>query len=165
MPRFLRFAAAVLMLAAAGPAAGHAAATDVRMLIECTFDESKSLTSIESYEGDAKAHKINSWFGELVLANDNQAAGSTLTLHWNPSASGGPVLEITADDTVHNSLRLISRTGDSVIAVTSASDRLTAESWLITLNFAREEVIATRVQTNIAGVKGQVLRYVCTFGF
>ena len=60
---------------------------------------------------------------------------------------------------------MISRTGDSVIAVTSASDRLIAESWLITLNFAREEVMATRVQTNIAGVKGQVLRYDCTFGF
>ena len=164
MPRFLRFAAAAL-IAAIWPAAGHAAATDVRMLIECTFDESKSLTSIGSYEGDAKANRINAWFGGLVLANDNQTAGSTLTMHWNPSASGGPVLEISADDTVHNSLRVISRTGDSVIAVTSASDRLTAESWLITLNFAREEVMATRVQTNIAGVKGQVLRYDCRLGF
>ena len=164
MPRFLRFAAAAL-IAAIGPTAAHAAATDVRMLIECTFEESVSLSSIGSYEGDSKVGTINSWFGELVLAKDNQRAGSTLTLHWNPSASGGPVLEITADDTVHNLLRLISRTGDSVIAVTSASDRLTAESWLITLNFAREEVIATRVQTNIAGVKGQVLRYDCTFGF
>lgn len=165
MPNVFRFAAAALVLAAAWPAGARAAATDVRMLIECTFVESKTLSSIGSYEGDAKANRIYSWFGELVLAKDNQTAGSTLNFRWNPSASGGPVLEITADDTVHNSLRVISRTDDSVIAVTSASDRLTAESWLITLNFAREEVIATRVQTNIAGVKGQVLRYACKFGF
>ena len=156
---------AVVLIGIAWPDAGQAAATDVRMLIECSFDESASLTSIGSYEGDAKANQINSWFGEMVLAKDNLAAGSTLTLRWNPSASGGPALKISADDTVHNSLRVISRTNDSIIAVTSASDRLTAESWLITVNFVREEVIATRVQTNIAGVKGQVLRYTCTFGF
>lgn len=164
MTRLCRVFAAAL-LAMGWPVAGQAAMTDVRMLIECRFDESVTLTSIAPYEGDAKATKINSWFGEMVLAKDNQSAGSTLTLHWNPSASGGPVLEISADNTVHNQVRLISRTDDSVIVVTSASDHLTAESWLITLNFAREAVIATRVQTNIAGVKGQVLRFDCTFGF
>ncbi|MFP6730026.1 MAG: hypothetical protein VCD50_07670 [Alphaproteobacteria bacterium] len=57
----------------------------------------------------------------------------------------------------------MSRTKDSVIVSTSASDPLTAESWLFSLNFRQEVVVATQIQTNVGGVKGKVIVYNCTF--
>ena len=57
----------------------------------------------------------------------------------------------------------MSRTKDSLIAVTSASDPMTAEGWLFTLNFRQEAVIGTQIQTNVGGVKGKVIVYDCVF--
>lgn len=73
------------------------------------------------------------------------------------------MLKILADDAPHNSIRIMSRTKDSLIVSTSASDPLTAESWLFTLNFRQEVVVATQIQTNVGGVKGKVIVYSCSF--
>ena len=57
----------------------------------------------------------------------------------------------------------MSRTKDSLIVVTSASDPMTAEAWLFSLNFRHEVVIGTQIQTNVGGVKGKVFVYDCAF--
>ena len=144
---------------------GPAGAADLEFGADiiCIENEFRSLTNQDAYTGDKKAIKINSWFSDWLFNDDNYAKNATVTFDWTPWTVNGPVLKIMADDRSHNLTRLMSRTKDSLIAVTSASDPLTAESWLFSLNFPQEAVIATQVQTNVGGMKGKVIVYDCSF--
>ena len=50
-----------------------------------------------------------------------------------------------------------------MIVVSSASNPFSTESWTFVLNFKVETMIATRVQSNVGGVKGEVITYDCVF--
>lgn len=140
-----------------------AANLEFDMQIKCRVDESRSLTNQKQYHGAKKAMRIQSWFSHWLFNDDNYSKNSAIEFNWTPWTPNGPSLKIAADNTVHNSIRLLPRTKDSLIAVTSASDTLTAEGWLFSLNFRHEAVIATQIQTNIGGVKGKVVVYACEF--
>ena len=155
--------AATLLLFAFGQGPAMAASMEWDMRITCRVDETRALTNQNQYQGDKKAVKIESYFSDWIFNDDNYPKDSTIEFDWTAWTPDGPSLKITDSDTVHNSIRLMSRTKDSLIAVTSASDPLTAESWLFTLNFRHEAVIATQIQTNIGGMKGKVLVYTCDF--
>ena len=162
MMRATVFAATLLFFAAGqGPAA--AANLEFGMRITCQPDESRSLTNADSYKGDKKALKIESWFSKCLFNDDNYPKTTTVRFDWTPWTINGPSLKIMADDAPHNSIRIMSRTKDSLIVSTSASDPLTAESWLFSLNFRHEAVVATQIQTNVGGVKGKVIVYNCSF--
>jgi len=47
--------------------------------------------------------------------------------------------------------------------VASASSPFSTESWTFALNFKVETLVATRVQSNIASVRGEVITYNCQF--
>jgi len=139
-----------------------AADVDFATTIRCVIGESQGLTRSAEYEGDHKAERFNSWMGSMILSA-GQTKGLTVTFAWHPWTPDGPRLRVTSNDTVHNSVRVLSRTKESLIAATSASDALTAESWLFALNFRQETVIGTQVQSNVAGVKGEAVGFVCDF--
>jgi hypothetical protein len=159
----IRASVCVAALLAGLSGVAHAADIDFDTLIECAVEESRVLSKVAESAGGGRPGKINSWFASWLLTGAGGAQDSTIRFHWMPGSSGAPALTITADDTVHNSVRILSRTTDSVIAATSASDSLTAESWLFTVNFRQEAVVATQVQSNVAGVKGQVVGLSCAF--
>jgi hypothetical protein len=71
--------------------------------------------------------------------------------------------KIDPNDKAHNLTRIRSRTKSSLIVVSSASNPFSTESWTFVFNFPVETLIATRVQSNIAGVKGEVITYDCQF--
>ena len=62
-----------------------------------------------------------------------------------------------------NLIKIRSRTNSSLIVVSSASNPFSNESWTFAFNFKVETVIATRVQSNVGGVKGEVITYNCRF--
>lgn len=159
----LMIVAAILLLFTAGRGPAIAASMEWDTRITCRVDETSSLTKQNKYQGDKKVAKIRSYFSDWLFNDDNYSQHSSIEFEWTAWTPDGPSLKITDSDTVHNSIRLLSRTKDSLIVVTSASDSLTAESWLFTLNFRHEAVIATQIQTNIGGVKGKVLVYICDF--
>ena len=165
MMRSTGFAAILLLFAfAQGPAA--AANLEFGMRIKCRADEFRALTNQDIYrgdKGDKKVVKIESWFSDWLFDDDNYSQDSVIEFDWTPWTPAGPSLKIFDNDTVHNSIRLLSRTKDSLIVSTSASDPLTAESWLFSLNFRLEAVVATQIQTNVGGVKGKVITYTCDF--
>lgn len=88
---------------------------------------------------------------------------SKVEFEWYPRTKRGPQLKIITNEKSHNLIRVRSKTKDSVIAVTSASSPMTTESWSFSFNFRLEAMIATRVQSNSVGIKGQVLNYQCTY--
>lgn len=155
--------AAILLFFTAGQGPAMAASLEFGMRITCRPDDSRSLTNTDSYKGDKKALKIESWFSEWLFNDDNYSKTTTVRFDWTPWTVNGPSLKIMADDAPHNSIRIMSRTKDSLIAVTSASDPMTAEGWLFSLNFRQEAVIGTQIQTNVGGVKGKVIVYDCVF--
>ncbi|MEM7207321.1 MAG: hypothetical protein AAF434_05835 [Pseudomonadota bacterium] len=82
---------------------------------------------------------------------------------WTPASTGGPKIEIITNDKSHNLISLRSRTRESLIVVSSASNPYTTESWTFSINFNLESMIATRVQSNASGIRGEVLNYDCLF--
>lgn len=144
-----------------GPA--HAANLEFGAEIICSAGDMRSLTATDTYKGDQKALKIDSWFSEWLFNDDNYPKTTKVQFDWTPWTINGPSLKISADDAPHNSIRIMSRTKDSLIVSTSASDPMTAESWLFTINFRQEVVIGTQIQTNVGGAKGKVIVYDCVF--
>ena len=86
---------------------------------------------------------------------------------WQPHGakvgSKGASIKIDTTDKAHNLIRIRSQTKNSLIVVSSASNPFSTESWTFIFNFPVETLIATRVQSNISGVKGEVITYDCHF--
>jgi hypothetical protein len=72
-------------------------------------------------------------------------------------------MKIITSEKPHNSISLRSKTKESLIVVSAASSPMTTESWTFIFNFNLESLIATRVQSNMPGVRGEVLTYDCQF--
>ena len=49
------------------------------------------------------------------------------------------------------------------VAASSASDILTAVGWMFSINFKLEQVMASSVRSNAAGLKSQAVRLSCNF--
>lgn len=155
--------AAIFLCFTTGQNTAIAASMEWDTRITCRVDETSALINRNQYRGDKKVVKIESYFSDWLFNDDNYSKDSSIVFEWTAWTPDGPSLKITADDTHHHSIRLLSRTKDSLIAVSSSSDPMTAVGWLFSLNFRQEAVIATQIQTNIGGMKGKVLVYACDF--
>lgn len=140
-----------------------AADIDQRTAIVCVYDETRSLTSFGAQAGDGRPNKVRSWFTEWLFADESSSRSSKLHFLWIPESDSGPELKVDTKETHHVLVRLRSTTRHSIIASTSASDELTAVSWLFAINFKLEQVMAVSVRSNVGGMKGQTVRLACNF--
>ena len=156
----MRFPPAIIALV---PLSAGAADIGSGALISCVSDQS----SLQGRHGDAPARKpseaAQSWFSAWLMRENFGDGRSRVSFVWRPDADDGPSITVETTEKPHNLLRLRSRTRNSLILVTSASSPFSTESWTFSINFRIETVIATRVQSNIAGVKGEVITYDCRF--
>lgn len=145
--------------------AGAASCADVKQptAIVCVFDQTKSLTSFDDYTGGEKSSKVRSWFTRWLFSDNNSSKSQKIRFLWTPKSPSGPSLKIKSKDTNHVLVRLMSQTRDSVVAASSASDILTAVGWLFSINFKLEQVMATSVRSNAAGMKSEAVRLSCSF--
>ena len=88
---------------------------------------------------------------------------SKIAFVWTPKSEKGPAITIETTEKPHSLINIRSYTRHDLIVVSSASSPFSAESWTFSFNFAVETMIATRVQSNIGGVKGEVITYNCLF--
>ncbi|MGI9406519.1 MAG: hypothetical protein ACR2O4_09120, partial [Hyphomicrobiaceae bacterium] len=86
-----------------------------------------------------------------------------IDLFWNPAAERGATLRIAIDGPVSKPAQLVSITDDSVSAVVMTSDQDTTRSWLFTINFRQEQVMASGISSNTGGMKGQMMALSCSF--
>jgi hypothetical protein len=154
-------AAAVLCLTWA--AAVEAADIKAPARIRCIAAETQALTDLGAPVDAGKVGRVDSWFANWVFSDENQPKAAPIHLYWVPSSPDGPSLTIVPSREGPKAMALLSWTEDSVLGVITTSDRLTAKSWLYGVNFPQETVIATEVQSNIAGTKGRVVKYSCDF--
>ena len=131
--------------------------------IVCISDKSSLLGRHRKAETRKGSEEVQSRFSEWLFAESFGDGKSKLKFLWTPIAEKGPEIEVITTEKMHNLLKIRSHTRNSLIFVTSASNPFSTESWTFVLNFKVETLIATRVQSNIAGVKGEVITYDCQF--
>jgi len=107
--------------------------------------------------------QAKSRFSEWMMAENFADGKSKVSFVWQPKSDRGPGIKINTSDKAHNLIRIRSKTKHSLIVVSSASNPFSTESWTFVINFSVETLIATRVQSNVAGVKGEVITYNCRF--
>ena len=131
--------------------------------ITCISDESSLKGRHRQSESQKNSDQAKSRFSEWMMAENFDAGKSKVRFEWQPRGDKGPSIKIDTTDKAHNLIRIRSRTNSSLIVVSSASNPFSTESWTFVFNFPVETLIATRVQSNIAGVKGEVITYDCQF--
>jgi len=140
-----------------------AASIDDPTYIRCISEENSALAQVSDDGIEGRSNKVRSWFVNWLFAENKNTIKSKVDFLWQPRKRGFKQFQIFTTEKPHNLISLRSKTRESLIVASSASSPITTESWLFTLNFNLETVIATRVQSNLAGVKGEVLSYQCTF--
>ena len=156
----MRFTA---LLVALLPLAGQAADIQLQATIACVSDQSSLQGRHRQTESTKNSEQAKSRFSEWMMAENFSAGKSRINFTWRPHGDNGPGISIDTTEKAHNLIRIRSQTRDSLIVVSSASNPFSTESWTFVLNFRVETLIATRVQSNVAGVKGEVITYDCRF--
>ena len=142
-----------------------AAAANIKQqnAIFCISDESSLKARHKEFAARKNSEKAKSWFSEWMMKENFGNMKSRIRFTWKPRSPKGPVIEIDTTDKAHNLIQIRSQTSNSLIVVSSASNPLSTESWTFILNFEVESMIATRVQSNIGALKGEVITYDCQF--
>ncbi|MCP4431424.1 MAG: hypothetical protein GY806_10630 [Gammaproteobacteria bacterium] len=131
--------------------------------IACVSDQSSILGKHRNTESANQADEAKSRFSEWLFSETFGDGRSKLRFNWTPVGEKGPSIEIITNEKPHNLLKIRSHTRNSLIFVTSASNPFSTESWTFALNFKVETLVATRVQSNIASVRGEIITYNCQF--
>ena len=151
------------LLLLALPCLAPAADIQLTTTIACVSDESSLRGRHRQSESQKNSEQAKSRFSEWMMAENFDDGKSKLRFEWQPHGSKGASIKIDTTDKAHNLIRIRSQTKSSLIVVSSASNPFSTESWTFVFNFPVETLIATRVQSNISGVKGEVITYDCQF--
>ena len=145
------------------PVLTQAADIALQSTITCISDQSSLQGRHQQYSARKNSEKVQSWFSEWIMSESFGDRKSKIRFQWKPSGDKGPTIKIETTDKAHNLIRIRSHTKNSLIVVSSASNPLSTESWTFSINFVIETMIATRVQSNIGGIKGEIITYNCQF--
>ena len=145
------------------PLTAGAADIQLQTTISCISDESSLRGRHRQSDSQKNSDQAKSRFSEWMMAENFDAGKSRVRFTWKPRGLKGPSIDIETTDKAHNLIRIRSQTRNSLIVVSSASNPFSTESWTFVLNFPLETLIATRVQSNLGGVKGEVITYDCQF--
>ena len=145
------------------PLTAPAADITQQSIITCVSDESSLQGRHKEYVARKNSEKAKSFFSQMLLAENFGNMKSKIRFVWRPRTDKGPKIDIETTDKPHNLLKIRSKTRNSLIVVSSASSPFSVESWTFVFNFEVETVIATRVQSNIGSLKGEVITYNCRF--
>lgn len=140
-----------------------AADINLQNTISCISDQSSLQGRHQKFSTGDSSDKAKSWFSEWIMAENFGDKKSKINFVWKPRGGNKPTIKIETTDKAHNLIKIRSRTNSSLIVVSSASNPFSTESWTFVFNFKVETMIATRVQSNIGGVKGEVITYNCQY--
>ena len=152
-----------ILIILALPVLAHGAEIREQHSITCVSDQSSLQARQKEFAARKNSEKAKSWFAEWLMTENFGNMKSRIHFNWQPRTPSGPKIEIDTTDKAHNLIQVRSLTDNSLIVVSSASNPLSTESWTFAFNFEVETMIATRVQSNLGAVKGEVITYNCQF--
>ena len=153
---------ALVLSAISFPLPAGAADIERGAAIECRVTDGRGSIAFgpSKHLGDAAGtQRFSNW----VFAQDGLNLRDRIGLFWNPSVTQNRSLRAAIDGPVSKPTRLISIGDDTLGAVAVTSDQRTTRSWLITINFKQETVMAVGTSSGSVAVKGQVMVLSCTF--
>lgn len=152
--------AAGLLWAGAAPGAN----IRERTAMTCVPDETRDVTAFgKPANREGAADSARARFGQWLFEGSQPRGSSKVRLLWIPEGASGPKLRVHTSDTHHVLVDVRAQDRHSVIAVSAASDPLTLVGWLFSINFAREQVMAASVRSNVAGSTSESVRFACSF--
>lgn len=130
--------------------------------IECQVADGRGAISYgpSKYLGEAAGTRR---FAQWVFDRDGVALNDRVGVYWNPSRERQTSLRVAIDGPVSKPAHLVSSTDDTLVALAFTSDQYTTRSWLITVNFPQETVMAVVTSSGAAAVKAQLMILSCTF--
>lgn len=132
--------------------------------ISCISDETAELVKIGEYEGSNSGDKLRANFFKWVFDKVDHDLKAQIDFIWKPKTKTGPKIEIIdKNEDYHTFVSVRSKTKNSIIVVSSASESNTVVSWLFTFNFNLKTMLASRVQSGVANVGGKVMTFNCIF--
>lgn len=158
----LGFACALAAFSVQVPASAVAADIMRSNAIECRVADGRGAASYgrSKHLGEiAGTQRFSQW----VFAQDGVNLHDTIGLFWNPSVSRNMSLRVAIDGPVSKPTQLISVGQDTLVAVATTSDQQTTRTWLITINFRHELVMAVAASSGAVAVKAQVMMLSCVF--
>ncbi len=132
-------------------------------IISCISYDSTVKGQHQQYDARNSADKAKSLFSAWLFDENFSQLKSKIKFVWKPVSEKGPSIKIITNEKAHNLIRIRSQTKHSLLVISSASNPFTTESWSFAFNFSIETMIATRVQSNIASVKAEIISYNCQF--
>ena len=154
---------AFLVLAAAVPGV-PATAADIKAgaTIECQVEDGRGAINYgpSKYLGDVAGTRR---FAPWVFDRDGVALRDRIGVYWNPSRGRQTSLRVAVDGPVSKPAQVVSSTDDTLVALAFTSDQYTTRSWLITVNFPQETVMAVATSSGAAAVKAQLMILSCVF--
>ena len=145
---------------------GAAAAADINRVnfISCVSEDATLKGSFRKDPARKASGEVRQRFSEWLFAENFSTYPSRLNFVWTPRGAEPAAIEIVTSEKNHHEVRIHSLRKGNVIVVSNASDPFfNLESWTFALNFRIESLIATRVQSNLAALKAEVMTYNCSF--
>ena len=131
--------------------------------IACISDESSLNGRRIETAPQENSSETKSRITEWKMAENFGNQKSKINFQWIPEGEKGPAIRLETTDKPHNRIAIRSHAKDSLVVVSSTSNFYSTESWTFALNFNVETLIATRVQSNVAGVGAELITYDCRF--
>ncbi len=162
--RRMRVAAGLAGLAvlAAVPAAAEAADIQQSAAVECQVTDGRGSIAFgpsKHLGAAAGTQRFSPW----VFSADGVNKRDRIGLFWETSAHQKKTLRVAIDGPVSKPTQLISASEDTLVAVAVTSDQHTTRTWLITVNFPQETVVAVATSSGAVAVKSQLMVLSCTF--
>ena len=145
---------------------GAAGAADINRVnyISCVSEDATLMGSFRKDTARKASGEVKQRFSEWLFAENFSNYPSRLNFVWTPHAGGPAAIEINTSEKNHHQVRIHSLRKNNLIVVSNASDPFfNLESWTFAFNFRIESLIATRVQSNVAALKAEVMTYNCSF--
>ncbi len=155
------FVLSFITLTAANTGGVDAANAKQSTIIQCVVTNGRGISNVRSPTGNAVSARPE--FKPWVLAGDGVKIEDRITLYWQRMMDGRPQLRVAIDGPVSKPAHLFSITDNTVVAIVLTSDQDTTRSWQFSINFRRQDVMATGIASNANRLSGQLIVLSCTF--
>jgi hypothetical protein len=133
-------------------------------VIDCISHNSVLQGSHQNSKTHKESGEVRQRFSEWLLSENFSDRISKLRFIWTPGVGVPAEVEIITTDKNYHHVRIQAMRKGNLIVVSEASDPFfNIESWTFALNFKIESLIATRVQSNVAALKAELINYNCQF--
>gem|GEM_PF-3194166 len=134
-------------------------------IVRCDLADHASLINYgrSANRDDEDRTVVSRRFSSWMMEANPKLERMPIVIYWIPKPDGGPLMRVQTNSTDRKTAHLLSINDESVSSVVSLSDISITRSMLVTVNFKRETVSATRIESGAGGLRSDVFTFDCEF--